>query len=159
MDPLTDTLYGIIYIIKCKFEFASEPNYPPRQYNMWSSRIVAPLFITSALVGVEWSASRPGALPPGKELPNTVGQEAGWVPDQVWTLWSKEKSLGPAGKQTPAVQPVTVSILTELFQHLDCAYCYKIIVDNNNNRTSFYIQDLLISCLSFKSESQRTTRC
>jgi hypothetical protein len=35
------------------------------------------IFLTSALVGGEWSASRPAALSPGKEPPVPIGQEAG----------------------------------------------------------------------------------
>jgi hypothetical protein len=27
----------------------------------------------------------PAALPPGKELPVPIGQEAVWAPEQVWT--------------------------------------------------------------------------
>jgi hypothetical protein len=47
------------------------------------------LFTTSALDGGEWSASRSGrALPPGP-----IGQEAGWVPEPVWTKRLQEKSL------------------------------------------------------------------
>jgi hypothetical protein len=30
-----------------------------------------------------------------------------WVPQPVWTLCSREKSLAPAGNRTPAIQPVT----------------------------------------------------
>jgi hypothetical protein len=41
------------------------------------------LFLTSALDGDEWSASRPGrALSPGKGIPVPIGQEAGWTPEQ-----------------------------------------------------------------------------
>jgi hypothetical protein len=37
-------------------------------------------YLTSALDGGEWSASRRGrALPPGKEPPVPIGQEAGWA--------------------------------------------------------------------------------
>jgi hypothetical protein len=51
------------------------------------------LFLTSALDGGEWSASRPGrALPPGKEPPVPIGQEAGWAPEPVWTQRLEEKS-------------------------------------------------------------------
>jgi hypothetical protein len=32
------------------------------------------------------------ALPPGKGLPVPIGQEAGWTPELVWILWSREKS-------------------------------------------------------------------
>jgi hypothetical protein len=43
-------------------------------------------FLTSALDGGEWSASRLGrALPPGKEHPVPIGSEAGWAPEPVWT--------------------------------------------------------------------------
>jgi hypothetical protein len=43
-------------------------------------------FLTSALQGGEWSASRPGpALPPGKEPPVPIVREAGWAPEPVWT--------------------------------------------------------------------------
>jgi hypothetical protein len=50
-------------------------------------------FLTSALEGGEWSASRPGrALPPGKEPPAPIVQEAGWAPEPVWTQRLEEKS-------------------------------------------------------------------
>jgi hypothetical protein len=43
-------------------------------------------FLTSALDGGEWSASRPGrALAPGKGPPGPIVQEAGWAPEPVWT--------------------------------------------------------------------------
>jgi hypothetical protein len=42
----------------------------------------------------------PAALPPG-----IIVLEAGWVPEQVCTLWRREKYLTPTGKGTPAVQP------------------------------------------------------
>jgi hypothetical protein len=50
-------------------------------------------FLTSALEGGEWSASRPGcALPPGKEAPVPIVQEVGWAPGPVWTQRLEEKS-------------------------------------------------------------------
>jgi hypothetical protein len=50
-----------------------------RKYSFYS-------FLTSALDGVEWLASRPGrALPPGKGPPVPTAQEAGWAPEPVWT--------------------------------------------------------------------------
>jgi hypothetical protein len=50
----------------------------------------------------------PAALPLRKEAPVTIGEEDGWASEPVWTLWSKEKSLRPVEKETPAVQPVAL---------------------------------------------------
>jgi hypothetical protein len=59
-------------------------------------------FLTSALDGGEWSASRPGrVLPPGKGPPVPIVQEAGWAPELVWTQRIEEKSFAPAGDRTP----------------------------------------------------------
>jgi hypothetical protein len=49
-------------------------------------------FTTSVVDGGEWSASRPDrALPPGKGPPVPIVQEAGWVPESVWTQRLEEK--------------------------------------------------------------------
>jgi hypothetical protein len=66
-----------------------------RRYSSYS-------YLTSALDGGEWSASRPGrALPP---VP--TGWEAGWAPEPVWMQRLEEKSSAPVGDRTPIVQPV-----------------------------------------------------
>jgi hypothetical protein len=71
-----------------------------RRYSSYS-------FLTSALEGGEWSASRPGrALPPGKGPPVPIVQEAGWAPEPVWTQGLEEKSSASVGNRTPIVQPV-----------------------------------------------------
>jgi hypothetical protein len=58
-------------------------------------------FLTSALEGGERSASRPGrALPPGKEPPVPIVQEAGWAPEPVWTQRLEEKSFSPSRNRT-----------------------------------------------------------
>jgi hypothetical protein len=50
-----------------------------RRYSSYS-------YLTSALDGGEWLASRHGrALPPGKGPPVPIGQEAAWAPEPVWT--------------------------------------------------------------------------
>jgi hypothetical protein len=62
-------------------------------------------YLTLALDGGEWSASRPGStLPPGKEPLVPIGQEAGWAPESVWMQKLEEKSFAPAGDWTPVVQ-------------------------------------------------------
>jgi hypothetical protein len=66
-----------------------------RRYSSYS-------FLTSAVDGGEWSASRPGrALPPGKGPPVPIVQEAGWAPQPVWTQRLEEKSLAFAGDRNP----------------------------------------------------------
>jgi hypothetical protein len=55
--------------------------------------IISTSFLTSAVEGGEWSASRPcRALPPGKEPPVPIVEEAGWAPEPVWTQRLEEKS-------------------------------------------------------------------
>jgi hypothetical protein len=66
-----------------------------RRYSSYS-------FLTSALDGGEWSASRPSrGLPPGKGPPVPIVQEAGWAPEPVWTQGLEEKSS--VGDRTPVV--------------------------------------------------------
>jgi hypothetical protein len=48
----------------------------------------------------------PAALLPGKELPVSIGQEAGLGLEPVWKRWSIEKYLVPDGNQTLAFQSV-----------------------------------------------------
>jgi hypothetical protein len=71
-------------------------------------------FLTSALDGGEWSASRPGrALAPEKGPLVPIVQEAGWAPEPVWTQRLQEKSSASVGDRTPVVQSV-VRHYTEL---------------------------------------------
>jgi hypothetical protein len=46
------------------------------------------------------------ALPPGKEPPVPIVQEAGWAPEPVWTQGLEEKSSAPVGGRTSTVQSV-----------------------------------------------------
>jgi hypothetical protein len=72
---------------------------------VWGSGGIAPPFLTSALDGGEWSASRPGRYIPGKKPLVSIEYEAGWAPVLVLTLWSREKSIAPAVNRTPVFQP------------------------------------------------------
>jgi hypothetical protein len=60
------------------------------------------IFLTSSLVGGEWSASRPGCIIPGERAPGTHWIR-GWV-DPRACLDDFEKILGPTGTQTPTLQ-------------------------------------------------------
>jgi hypothetical protein len=53
-------------------------NYALRHEGVWESGVIAPPFLTSALVAGEWSASRPCRLTPGEIAPGTH-----WIGDWV----------------------------------------------------------------------------
>jgi hypothetical protein len=87
-----DTFFLFAYKSKVK-QFHNAPMEVERErmYRSYS-------FMTSALDGGEWSASRPShALRPGKGTLVPIVQESGWVPEPVWTQRLEEKSLAPAG--------------------------------------------------------------
>jgi hypothetical protein len=52
------------------------------------------------------SGSPGHALPPGKEPPVPIIQEAGWAPEPVWTQRLEKKSTASVGGRTPVVQSV-----------------------------------------------------
>jgi hypothetical protein len=102
-----------------------EAHLGKRRYSSYS-------FLTSALEGGEWSASRPGrALPPDKEPPVPIVQEAGWAPEPVWTQRLEEKSSASVGDRTPAVHfvvrhctdsyPVSYAFVRDTF---NCKYSF-----------------------------------
>jgi hypothetical protein len=53
-------------------------------------------------MGVSGQRHAPAALYP----PVSIGQEAGWAPELVWTQGLEEKSSALVGDRTPVVQPV-----------------------------------------------------
>jgi hypothetical protein len=56
---------------------------------------------TSTLDGGEWSASRPyRSLPPGKGPSVSIGQDAGFASEPVWTQRLHEKPFALAGDRT-----------------------------------------------------------
>jgi hypothetical protein len=68
-------------------------------------------FLTSALDGSKWSASRPGrALPPGKGPPVPTGKEAGWAPELVRTHRLEEKSSESPGDRTLVARSVVTTL-------------------------------------------------
>jgi hypothetical protein len=58
-------------------------------------------------MGVSGQHRAPAALyPRGKDPPVPTVQEAGWVPEPVWTQSLEEKSSASVGDRTPVVQSV-----------------------------------------------------
>jgi hypothetical protein len=106
-----------------------EAHLGERRYSSYS-------LLTSALEGGEWSASRPGrALPPRKEPPVPIVQEAGRAPEPVWTQRLEEKSSASVGDRTPAVQSVVKTLYwlgypaPSLYIYIYiCIYIYIIII-------------------------------
>jgi hypothetical protein len=66
------------------------------------------VFLTSALVGGDWSASRPGRFTPGEGASVPIGKEAGWALELVWTTWRIENYLlyRDSNSDPSVVQPV-----------------------------------------------------
>jgi hypothetical protein len=50
------------------------------------------VFLASALVGGEWSDTRPGRFTPVEKPPVSIVYKGGWAPEPVWTTWRKELS-------------------------------------------------------------------
>jgi hypothetical protein len=105
-----------------------------RRYSCYS-------FLTSALEGGEWSASRLGRpLPPGKEPPVPTVQEAGWAPEPVWTQ-RKWKLYPRKNKSRLHYGNVFCHSLQNLFSFCCCGYkcrlycvhvrCYFVSVRNH----------------------------
>jgi hypothetical protein len=92
--------------IKVKFSL-----YKHQDMETYRDGGIAPSFLNSALEGGEWSASRIGRFTPAERAPAPIRQEA---PEPVWTLWSTEKSVTPAGNRPSPVQPI--AIRTKLLQ-------------------------------------------
>jgi hypothetical protein len=57
-------------------------------------------------MGVSGQHHAPAALHLREEPPVSIGYEAGWAPEPVWTQRLEEKSSTPVGDRTPFVQSV-----------------------------------------------------
>jgi hypothetical protein len=66
----------------------------------WGDGGIAP-FLTSALDGGEWWASRPSCFNPEEIARDAFEQEAGWAPEPVWMLWRREKISCPSWEYNP----------------------------------------------------------
>jgi hypothetical protein len=70
--------------------------------------VLSQIFLTSALVGCEWSASRPGRFTHEERAPVPIEYEAGWAPEPIWTTLRIENSLPyrDSNSDPSVVQPV-----------------------------------------------------
>jgi hypothetical protein len=105
---LADLIFRDMIVLKIsgKSKVVPQHTYGDAGGRMYSSYS----FTTSTLDGGEWSASRSGrALSPGKGPPVFIVQEAGWVPEPIWTQRLEEKifCLCPGSNlDRPVVQSV-----------------------------------------------------
>jgi hypothetical protein len=68
--------------VDSKGKVISAPNLTPHFEGVWGVELH--IFLTFALDGDERSASRPVALPPGKEPAAVIRKKAGWASEPVW---------------------------------------------------------------------------
>jgi hypothetical protein len=50
------------------------------------------IYLTSAVAGSKWSASRPGCFTTEEKPPVPTIRAVGWAPEPVWTTWRRENS-------------------------------------------------------------------
>jgi hypothetical protein len=99
-------------LVNQKLKTVGSNIYPPKKQSCpatrhtgaWRERRYSSYtFLTSALYGGEWSASRPGrALHRGMDPPVPIVQEGGWASEPVWTQRLEEKSFSPAAIEPPS---------------------------------------------------------
>jgi hypothetical protein len=80
---------------------------------------MVPSFLTLALDGGEWSVRCPCPFTSRERGLVPTGQEAGWAPEPVWTLWRRDKSSTPENR--------SMNIIGEKW----LIYCEEIINFNN----------------------------
>jgi hypothetical protein len=108
-------------------------SYPATRHgSAWGERRYSSCsFLTSALDGGEWSATRPGrALSPGKEPRYPLVRRLGGPPEPVWTQKLHEKSSAPVGDWTPVVQSV-VRHCTDWATSTKVLYIFPLFVRGN----------------------------
>jgi hypothetical protein len=75
---------------------------------VWKSGGIAPPFLTLALDGDEWSASRLGRFTPGKNPGYPLNRRLNGPQSRCGYCGLEEKSLAPAGNRTPGVLSVAL---------------------------------------------------
>jgi hypothetical protein len=68
---------------------------------------------STILEGGEWLTSRPGLFTPRKRASVPTGEEGGWAPEPVWTMW-KRKNLDLTRRYTHWAIPAPVITYTIL---------------------------------------------
>jgi hypothetical protein len=123
-------------------------------------------FFTSTLHGDEWSASHPGrALPPEKEPPVPIVQEAGWAPEPVCTQWLEEKSFRlcwGSNLDRPVVQSVArhcTAWATPTPVHTHQHYFFKTLLNIILPYVSRKPEWILLSCFPTKIIYQLKVSC
>jgi hypothetical protein len=104
------------------FHSPTKPNFPSSAENLWKGKALSVLkHHTMMMYGetevqlhhswpwyqmeVSGQLHTPATLLPGKQPLVHTGQEAGWFPEPVWTIWRRKKFC-PCGTRNPAVQPI-----------------------------------------------------
>jgi hypothetical protein len=116
---------------------------------LWGSGCLEPYFMTSAVVGGEWSASRP----PGKEPPVLIGYEIVWTPKPVWTTWRRENSwhYQDSNSDPSVVQPVAQSLYAWAIPDLG-----SMLVIKENSREDYTCVSDFIHCINTAIPSSGT---
>jgi hypothetical protein len=112
---------------------------------MWGSGGIAPPYLTSVLVGDEWSASRPGRFTPGGRVPGThwIG---GWADPRTGLDAAEKKKWYLAGVSNRKIILMITIILTYLHAYsaprgqLNTPADYNNNNNNNNNKINIYLR-------------------
>jgi hypothetical protein len=83
-------------------------------------------FVTSALVGGGWSASRSGLFSPIEPLDGRLCTGGGGGPEPVWTKWRRERSHCSSTESNPS-RPVRSLHATNEGKNAKCCVCTSMV--------------------------------